>query len=361
MRRYPASAVGPRRLAQQLAGRAQDGRRGLGNAGGHDQVLNEVCMAFLSSRRRRARLVLELGDAALSRLLKSLQATTNTGTIATTDLCMAQISRLLDQSRADWDRRTHQLSVLAYRLSGSHGPRAWATREPRNASALVLSAWAQLERGRSRGRLEDAAGTANSCLRAAELAPEDPTPWVVLLGLSRLERRSLPEVFGLWHEVLTRDRWNREAYLSMLRYLGPEEMGSRIQVLDFADEVRARTPANAPCAATELTAQVLQYQSVLTRGGVEALMARNHWSHASAAQALDRAAHTWARPGFFHHAAALADLNLLAYALMAAERRGEARPVFEAINGTVAAWPWSVGGDPVSEFEKARIRSGTGV
>jgi hypothetical protein len=90
-------------------------------------------------------------------------------------------------------------------------------------------------------------------------------------------------------------------------------------------------------------------------------MARNHWSHASAAQALDRAAHTWARPGFFHHAAALADLNLLAYALMAAERRGEARPVFEAINGTVAAWPWSAGGDPVSEFEKARFRSGTGV
>ncbi|MGY4744760.1 hypothetical protein [Streptomyces sp. ATMOS53] len=46
---------------------------------------------------------------------------------------------------------------------------------------------------------------------------------------------------------------------------------------------------------------------------------------------------------------------------MAAERRGEARPVFEAINGTVTASPWSVGGDPVSEFEKARIRSGAGV
>lgn len=294
-------------------------------------------------------------------LPKSLQATTSTGTIATTDLCMAQISRLLNQSRADWDRRTHQLSVLAYRLSASHGPRAWATREPRNASALVLSAWAQLERGRSQGRPQDAAGIADSCLRAAELAPEDPTPWVVLLGLSRLERRSQPEVFGLWNEVLTRDRWNREAYLSMLRYLGPEEMGSRVQVLDFVDALRASTPAIAPCAATELTAEVLQYQSVLARGGVEALMARTHWSHASAAQALDRAARTWARPGFFHHAAAVADLNLLAYALMAAERRSEARPVFEAINGTVTASPWSAGGDPVSEFEKARIRSGTGV
>ncbi|CAM5716855.1 hypothetical protein SANTM175S_02204 [Streptomyces antimycoticus] len=45
------------------------------------------------------------------------------------------------------------------------------------------------------------------------------------------------------------------------------------------------------CAATELTAQVLQYHSVLALGGAQALMARNHRSHASAAQALDRAAH----------------------------------------------------------------------
>ncbi|MFJ3306363.1 hypothetical protein ACIPSA_25230 [Streptomyces sp. NPDC086549] len=318
-------------------------------------------MAFLSSRRRRARLALALDDAALSRLLKSLQATTSTGTIATTDLCSAQISRLLDQGADDWDRRTHQISVLAYSLSESHVPRAWATREPRNASALVLHAWAQLMRARSQGRLEDGDAVAKSCFQAADLAPEDPTPWVVLLGLSRLERRNQSEVFGIWNEVLTRDRWNREAYLNMLHYLGPEEMGSRIQVLDFVDAVRARAPENAPCAATELTAQVRQYQSVLTLGGVEALMARNHWSHAAAAQALDRAAHTWARPGFFHHAATLADLNLLAYALMAAERRREARPVFEAINGTVAAWPWRVDGDPVSEFEKARNRASAGL
>ncbi|MEU3493697.1 hypothetical protein ABZ747_09405 [Kitasatospora cineracea] len=273
---------------------------------------------------------------------------------------MAQVSRLLDQSRTDGDRRTHQLSVLAWCLSESPGPRAWAAREPRDASALVLSAWAQLERARSRGRLEDAADIADKCLRAAELAPEDPAPWVVLLGLSRLERRRQAQVFGLWNEALARDRWNREAHLSMLRYLGPEEMGSRFEVLDFVDAVRARTPADAPCTATELTAQVLQYHSVLARGGAEALMARHRWSQPSAARALDRAADTWARPGFPHHAAALADLNLLAHALVAAERRDEARPVFEAINGTVAAWPWSFGGNPVSEFEKARARSGTG-
>ncbi|MFD9038950.1 hypothetical protein [Streptomyces bottropensis] len=74
-----------------------------------------------------------------------------------------------------------------------------------------------------------------------------------------------------------------------------------------------------------------------------------------------RRTHTWAWPRFFHHAAALADLYLPAYALMVAERRGEASAVFEVINGTVVSWPWSIGGDLASEFEKARIRSRTGV
>jgi hypothetical protein len=314
-------------------------------------------MAFLSSRRRRARLAPELDDEPLRRLLKSLLATTKTGTIATTDLCIAQMSRLMNQDTDDWDRRTHRMPVLADYLSASYLPSAWATREPRNANALVLHAWTRLVQGRSQGHLEDAAKVTDSCFRAAELAPEDPAPWVVLLGVSRLGHWKQQQVFAVWNEVLARDPWNREAYLSMLRYLSPEEAGSRIQVLEFVDALCARMPANAPCAATELTSQVLQYHAVLARGGIEALVARNHWSHGAAAQALDRAAHTWVQPAFFRHAAALADLNLLAYALTAADRWQEARPVFEALRGTVTGWPWHTGGDPLTEFEQAQSRA----
>jgi hypothetical protein len=317
-------------------------------------------MAFLSSRRRRARLAPELDDQDLGKLLKSLVATTRTGTIATTELCVAQMSRLLEQDPGDWDRRTHRLDVLAGYLVGSHLPRSWATREPGNADALVLQAWTRVAQARAQGRLEDPAGTVEMCLRAAELAPEDPTPWVALLALARLERRPQSEVFAVWNEVLARDRWNREAYLNMLSYLSPDEGGSRIQVLEFVDTLRARVPANAPCVATELTAQVDQYHSILDRGGVEALVARNHWSHVTAAQALDRAAHSWIQPGFLRHAKALADLNLLAYALVAADRRAEARPVFEAIGGVVTAWPWQAGGDPVTEFEATRQKATAG-
>ncbi|MEV6837737.1 hypothetical protein AB0N17_25065 [Streptomyces sp. NPDC051133] len=314
-------------------------------------------MPFLSSRRRRPRLAPELDDQDLGRLLKTLLATTRTGTIATTDLCVAQISRLLAQDPGDWDRRGHRMGVLAEYLAGSHLPRSWATREPHNASALLLHAWSQVAQARTEGRLEDAAGAAQCCLKAADIVPEDPTPWVALLEVARLERWEQPRVFGVWNEVLARDRWNREAYLSMLSYLTPEEAGSRIQVLEFVDALCARMPANAPCAAVELTAQVFQYHTILGRGGFEALVARNHWTRPMAAQALDRVAHTWSQPGFLRHAKALADLNLLAYALTAADRRGEARPLFEALGGVATAWPWQAGGEPLSEFEQAQRRA----
>ncbi|MGW3208135.1 hypothetical protein [Streptomyces sp. NPDC001135] len=317
-------------------------------------------MAFLSSRRRRARLAPELDDQELGKLLKSLVATTRTGTFGTTELCVAQMSRLLEQDPGDWDRRAHRMDVLAGYLAGSHLPRSWVTREPHNANALVLHAWTQVAQARAQGRLEDPAGTVDACLRAAELTPDDPTPWVALLAVARLERREQSQVFGVWNEVLARDRWNREAYLSMLAYLSPQEAGSRIQVLEFVDSLGARMPANAPCVATELTAQVLQYHSILDRGGFEALVARNHWSQAMAAQALDRVAHTWGQPGFLRHAKALADLNLLAYALMAADRRAEARSLFEAIGGVVTVWPWQTTGDPVNEFDQTRQRAGAG-
>ncbi|GAA3148305.1 hypothetical protein [Streptomyces echinatus] len=317
-------------------------------------------MGFLSSRRKRARLAPELDDQELGRLLKSLRATTRTGTIATTDLCTAQMTRLLEQDQGDWDRQAHRLGVLADFLSASHLPKSWAAREPRNPTALVLHAWAQVEQARTHDHGGDTSDAADSCLRAAELAPDDPTPWVALLKVARWERWRQPQVFGVWNEVLTRDRWNREAYMTMLAYLTPEEGGSRLQVLDFVDALVARVPANAPCVATELTAQVFQYHAILGRGGYEALVARTHWSQGMAAQALDRVVHTWSQPGFLRHARTLADLNLLAYALMAGDRRAEARAVFEAVGGNVTAWPWQTGGDPLTEYEQAQRRATVG-
>lgn len=315
-------------------------------------------MPLFSLRRNGARLTPELDDGELGKLVKMLRDSSAWGTIGAAELGAARVGGLLKRNPGDWDRRAHRVSVLAHVLSDSNLPVDWATREPNNVDALVLHAWAQLVRGRRQGGLGDAAAVLEACHRAAELNQHDPTPWVVLLGVYRLERYPRKDVFALWQEVLSRDRWHREAHLSMLEFLSPDEGGSHMHVLEFIDALRAQMPANAPCAAVELTAHVMQYHTVLDRGGMEALLARNHWSQPAVSQALDRAYDTWRKPGFFHHAAALADLNLLAYALITANRKQEATQVFQLLNGRVTHWPWRRDGDPVGEFRRWQERLG---
>lgn len=316
-------------------------------------------MSFLSSRRKSPRIVLELDDVYLGKLLKSLRATMRGGAIASTDLCAVQVADLLARTSNDWDRRTFRLAVLADFLSASSVPSAWAARDPDNAAALVLRAWSTVFRARRTGNPEEVPSARTDCLRATELAPQDPTPWIVLLEISRLERHHPADAFQVWNEVVQRDRWNREAYLSMTHYLTPDEAGSRIQVLEFVDSLRARVPANAPCAATELTSQVLHYQSIRNRGGAAGLLARNYWTDAHAIDTLDRASHLWTEPSFLSHAAALAELNTLAYALMSADRRRDALPVFRALGGVVTNWPWRFEGDPLTVFQRAHGRAET--
>lgn len=276
--------------------------------------------------------------------------------IGMTDLHIARASALLAAAGRDWDRRSHRLSVLAASLPDTGLASAWAAREPRNPDALLLHAWVLLEHALRTGSLPDPSPLLRSCYLAAELRPEDPEPWVLLLGVARVERHDRQTVLQAWREALARDRWNRQAHLQMLGSLSPEASGSRLQVIEFIDAIRVRMPANAPAVAVELTACLGQYLNSVSRGGVEALMAREHWSQPLVRSVLDQALGTWPSAGFLRHAAALADLNLLAYALVCAERPADAATVFRALDGTATPWPWQCDGDPLSEFDRRQDR-----
>ncbi|MFF7853401.1 hypothetical protein [Streptomyces sp. NPDC007904] len=311
---------------------------------------------FSSRTSRRPRIAPALDDEGLARVLGRLGKRGGSGRAPD----VALVSAALEEAGHDWDRRGHRASVLAEATADTGLSAAWLGREPQNADALLFHSWTALARGLRDGRLEDAGQVVEQCHRAAELRPEDPLPWVVLLGVARVERFTQNDVNAVWREATGRDRWHREAYLQMLAYLSPEEGGSSAAVLDFVDVVRTRIPANAPCAAVEVTAAVRQYQGLLATGGVRAMTAGQLWDGGQVAAALDQAATLWAKPGFFQHAAAQADLNVLAYALCAAGRAADAHHVFQALQGVVTPWPWNVDGPALQRFEQHQAKAERG-
>ncbi|MDJ0344623.1 hypothetical protein QMK19_27070 [Streptomyces sp. H10-C2] len=298
-------------------------------------------------RSARPRLAPELDDSRLGRVCKQLQAPPTPGLV---DIQIEQVAQVIRDAETDWDRRAHRSAVLADRAADSHLAQAWLRRQPDNADALILQARVDLVLGSREGALADAQSTIDTCHRAADLQPDDPTPWVVLLGVLRLMHRPSREVFPVWHEVLARDTWHREAYLQMLGYLSPDECGSHAQVLDFIDVVRSRMPSDAPAVSMELTAGVERHRKTVRGGGVNAILASRQWANPPASTALDQAFNNWTKPGFLHHAAALADLNLLAYTLVQANRILDAAEAFRMIGTTVTPWPWRLNGDPLEQF-----------
>ncbi|OXY89053.1 hypothetical protein BEK98_40175 [Streptomyces diastatochromogenes] len=310
-------------------------------------------MPFFGRRRSNApRLPPELDDIAVGNARRRLTAPSSPAQL---DLAVALVEDLVHDAGHDWDRRTHRLAVLA-EAAGQGLPHAWRRRRPGSQDALVLHAWSDLVHARrdgSAGRLTTAIDT---CNRAAELRPADPVPWVVLLGLLRLQGRPATDLRPVWWEIKDRDPWNREGHLQLLGYLSPEECGSSAKSMDFIEEVRATAPVGSPVCGLELVALVERYQRTMSKGGLEALGANFLWTQQQAARALDHAVAGWLQPGFLCHAAALADLNMLAYALIRADRLTEAADVLRALGGVATARPWGWDGDPLERFSHWHTR-----
>jgi len=314
-------------------------------------------MALLGRRRNSARLAPELDDIDLGKVRKRLVDKRASGGHG---LAVALIEQLLRDTGRDWDRRAHRMSVFAESTSPNL-QRSWAEEQPQEPDAQLLYAWGVMLRTRYEEN-PDAAETReaiDACARATALRPEDPNPWVVRLGLLRLWQRPEAEVFPLWHQIVRCDPWHREAHLQMLGYLSPRECGSRRQTVEFLDRVRAKAAPTAPTAGLEIAALIDHYHGTVDQGGVEALTAVHLWSRPDAEAALGRALAAWTRPGYLTHAAAVADLNLLAYALVQARQGAQAGEVFASIGGLVTVDPWvRESGDPLQSFSNWQQRTG---
>ncbi|MGW4757694.1 hypothetical protein [Streptomyces chartreusis] len=273
----------------------------------------------------------------------------NPARAADRDFILASVHELLTETGDDWDRCTHRLRVLG-RADTQGLFRAGHHSHPCDPYRPLLHAWAVLQNPYTCQDTATLHGLEEACLRSADLLPAHPAPWVTLLGLRRRLRQPVSEVSRVWEEAVRRDPWHREAHRQMLRYLSPDEGGSKSAALDFVESVRIRMPAGAPAVGLHLAVQTDLYHQALSQQGIHAVLARQLWETHSARRALEVGVALWTDPDFLVHVAAPADLNMLAYALVEARRAKQATEVFRLLEGTVSPWPWRFHGDPVDKF-----------
>ncbi|MEW2166945.1 hypothetical protein AB0912_28665 [Streptomyces sp. NPDC007084] len=300
---------------------------------------------------------LALEDGPLGAVLTSPRASARPATEATAGLWTERLTPLLERTvRTDWSVREHRFRVLAAFLAGTRVADLWHAREPRSGDAALLRAAVVVHLARQHGTRPPAEAI-DWCGQACAAAPEDPTPWAVLMDVYRRLSYGQEDVLAAWSEAIIRDRWHRGAYLSMLQYLSPAEAGSTMKMVEFVDRVAENAPPDAACASVQLRLHVHRFHALRAEGGLHAATAGRYWSEREAAGHLDSIERAWPQPGFLRHAQRLEDLNLLAYALDAAERREEAAVVFRAIDKRVTLWPWgSTETEALSAFTAAGER-----
>ncbi|MFE5754667.1 hypothetical protein ACFQ7M_36115 [Streptomyces massasporeus] len=314
------------------------------------------------NQRPPRRLCPELDDSQLTRTLTHLEAQIaaqgdNLAESNDRGALTYPIEQALRDAGDDWDRRMHRLLVLSTVPEAPVLARQWRRRDPASAEALLLQIFADIHRSHTTGTALNIDAAMRLCRHAAALAPPDPAPWIAMLSYHRMQRAPGAAVQPVWDAVKERDRWNREAHRQMLHYVSPEECGSSALTVQFLDSVTIAAPPGAPVAALSLTHSLARYRRALAAGGIEALTAHRHWNQPYERALLDQAVATWPQPGFLTHAAALADLNLLAYVLTKATRPRDAWPIFEAISAVATVWPWELDGDPLQQIQEAHRRA----
>lgn len=266
---------------------------------------------------------------------------------------------LLLRTGDDWDRRGHRLTVLAREPYAAAWAFDWLQAEPASPDAAALLALARVQRA-LRGR-EDPERARAACVRAAALAPADPTPWLGLLRLARLlgpER----EVFDVFAEVRRRHPEHHHAHHLVVARLAERPAGGRFEsheVFDLAELAAAEAPADSPLAVLPVVALAERYRVLAATGLAPAdPAASGHWSGPRARRILRAGFDWWLEWEHDEHPRRHIDLNHLAHALSCAGRPAEAAALFRRIGAHATRAPWCYPHrDPWIAFHTARARA----
>lgn len=270
---------------------------------------------------------------------------------------------LLVRTGDDWPLRTHRITVLANAAVGLEWPRAWSQAEPDNPNALVLSAYSEAVRVHGMIVRRDPAATDKAAVQAvtrgraaAQVCPDDPTPWIGLLtlagvlgdnGVSMVQWADLSFEAGArswswFQEAVVRhpESWHahhrmREAQLARLRTGSPRELTG---LLDFTAAAAAHAEDHSPLHVLPLYAHN-ELRQTNTADLLDA--SEREWLTQRAEQDIAEAYRLWFRGPARDHPAAPYDLNTLAYQLVESGRPSLAHPVFTAIGAYATAVPWA--------------------
>ncbi len=269
---------------------------------------------------------------------------------------------VLGDAQADFGLLAHRSLVLASEAADSDLAERWLAEEPSQQAALLWARVAALRAlraadahdPRAQALLRIAVGASE---RAVRLSPQDPTPWVTKLALTRLQRwcdpapRGLltapPGPWSLFTRVLRLAPWHREAHHRFLAFFFARNGGAVNAAWDVAAFLAQRAPAASALRLLPLVALVDDHDSSCP-------LADQVWE-----QPQWRAAALAVYQHWFPDVANLRftpvlDLSYLAHALLMAKRGLEARAVLTAMGPYASRMPWSAFGDPEEQLTRAR-------
>ncbi|MCU7823558.1 hypothetical protein [Kitasatospora sp. DSM 101779] len=272
----------------------------------------------------------------------------------------------LEAAGSDWDLRWRRLGYLAEAAAEDDAfVKAWQAARPDDPSAALVHADGMVMlAGKLRGALGaqhttheqfDAfhrvlADSEAACLRAAELAPEDPSPYIARITIARGLGWSHERFRTLWAEVVSRAPHHFGAHRAALQYCCAKWQGSHELMHEFARQAAASAPPGDLLAALPLFAVFEQEY----RDGNEDI-----YRLPATAAAVDAAWRVVAAAPAGHHR--LPEVrHILANALECSGRYAEAVEQFQLIGPFCGAVPWTYYGSPLKAFGGSRATAVAG-
>ncbi|ARF79682.1 DUF4034 domain-containing protein [Kitasatospora aureofaciens] len=272
----------------------------------------------------------------------------------------------LAEAGTDWNERYRRLWKLAEHASKDDGwLSAWRAAEPGSADAAVVHATALIDLAwqvRSSKQAKHVTreqfdafhrvlGEATEASRAAaELAPDDPSPFVSQLPIAMGLGWSHEQFDALWQQVIARAPYHYSAHQTALQYWCRKWSGSHEQMSAFAERAAAGAPPESLLSGLRLAAL---HELEFTEDDYRS------WMTPQANQAIDKVIADLKTvptddprlPGLHH---------LLAYGLTHNRRWAEAVEQFRLADRYIDHAPWTYTGRPKATYIEIRNRARTG-